>query len=226
MSLLLATVLLLQDNTAEETLKKIEVVIEKAKTLSVDVQMGQLGGINGGDEAPQITYAIGSALFKEGNRALFRMTTVPGRQSGQWGILSDGDSMYRAFKVEASPPKLSQVLKRSITRGGIVQTLNFSALRNLNSTLEGQIQGMTTQIEVSDFSGIADDEEKLSKTFSYRVKVVHSNVFQNVQLWYNPKDYHLVRVRNTVGISPETYQNFHFDEDIPDEKFKIVEKDK
>jgi hypothetical protein len=226
MNLLLAAVLLLQDNTAEEAFKKIEEVIEKTKTLSMDVYLGQLGGINGGDEAPSITYATGSALFKEGNRALFRMTTIRGRQFSNWGIIVDGDSMFRAFKAEASPPKLSQVLKRSITRGGILETLKVSALRNMHSTRENQIEGMATPIEVSNFSSITDDDEKSARTFSYKSKAANTSDFKEVQVWYNPKDHHLVMVRITVGISPETYQKFLYNPDIPDEKFKIVEREK
>lgn len=226
MSTLLLLGFLFQDKSAEETFQKIEEVLEKAKSLSCQVHIGRIGVITNGGEADQITHASGYFAAKEGNKVMFRMTTLQGHQSSQWGLVSDGESMYRLLKVESSPPRLAQVLKRSITRGGMIETLTFSALRNLNSSRENQVEGMSTQVEVSEFSRIVDDEEKTTRTMSYKVKIAKSSVIQNVQVWYNPKDYHLLRVRNTGGSSPETYEKFSFDEAIPDEKFKISEKER
>lgn len=226
MNLLLAAVLLLQDKTAEETFKKIETQIETAKTVSLKFKIE----VSGKPEHD----GTGTILFKGGNKSFIEI------KGGGWDLtgISDGVKTYSCwggFTPTVTEANKNQKRNISITfaRLGIIQSMTLEFFLGVRITMGDQGKKPVEDdfrklFEVFDIKAGEDDKE--SKTLTYKVKVPDDRVSADAKVWYDPKTFMLSKLTASVNISKsisvvtETYEEFTLNADIPDERFKLPEK--
>jgi len=125
MSLLLGAALLMQDKSAEETFKKIEERIERAKTLDVKFKFEL--SVTGAKSTSQ---GGGSLTLKEGNK--FKVTGFRSGQKDEFEMVSDGKKMLRTPFGDSTPTETPANLGRLITGGlarlGIAKPFFFPSL--------------------------------------------------------------------------------------------------
>ncbi len=248
MNLLLAAVLLMQDKAAEETFKKIEEQIQKAKTVSIKYKEE---AFNKWGEKEQILYRSGTILLGESDKVSIR-TSVLGKRwedtsEGEHALVSDGKllSACSEFRVKSSNTLLRNTIFpsqpcRSTFRGDLATTLARAGTAHCSSIAFGlpTIGGTKVQQEESVIPKAIvcsdmkfDGEEGDAKILAYTLQVFSftQGVFvEKVRLWFDPKTYKLLKRGIVQGehSRTETYEEFTLNADIPDEKFKLPEEKK
>ncbi len=225
-SLLLAA-FLTQDNAAEEAFKKIEEKFHSAKTvaLSFTVESAKDGDA-GAKRGQQLS---GSLTLKDGNKGLLIHRTSPFPMD--WVRVSDGKKItVSGLKMESeTPPNFKAGTLKGLTRIGWSPTV-FLAFQMLDIGEQGKIfETFVKSLEVSEFKFEKDQAD--AKVLTYCVKCAEPYAIEriekvSVELWYDPKTLHpLKRVVKTKGEAViETYRDWEFNGDVPDEKFKLPEK--
>jgi hypothetical protein len=224
MNLLFAAVLLMQDRTAEETFKKLEETLEKAKTLSLNFKVAfvkQAGLV-------QNMTIEGTAHFKEGNKAsITALTTVQGETQEYSGV-SDGSRLRRGTgkaetEVTAVPADFLARFETALSRAGMlfafVETTRPSAVRGRT------LQELKKDLEVSNFK-LGEDKSSLSYTL--RFPESDPKMVATCVLRYEPKTLTLLGRKMTLtrngedeGVYTDTYEGYTLNADIPDEKFRL-----
>lgn len=229
MNLMLACVLLLQDKSAEDTLKAIEESIGKAKTVGLKFKVEVTPKGEGEDKKSD---AEGSVLVKEGNKVLIAMK---GRQAGKEMevlVVSDGSKLRIAFRDQGEPKDTPQNFKDwvsvSIARVGGAGTFGMVGLLG-----GGDKRPPPDLRELLQLSEVAHGEnDGNARTLTYRVTYADANQTFDVRLWYEPKSLKLlkrtlaVKSRASQTDVVETYDDYVLGADIPDEKFKLGEGDR
>jgi hypothetical protein len=96
MNIFFATALLLQGQTAEETFKKIEESIDKAKTVSVKFKFVSDTRKGGVEEKAE---ASGTMLLKDARKVNVAMKTLQNGQEMDVSIVSDGPLRSKAYET-------------------------------------------------------------------------------------------------------------------------------
>jgi hypothetical protein len=235
MDLLLATVLLFQDktrdllqeNSAEETFKKIEETIEKAKTVSVKLRMDLVITRKNTEEA---LAASGTLLLKEKSKAslVLAFSTIEGVK--QYGVYCEGAKVRTVVgkleqALENASGTLNNNLSFGLTRTGVVYADFLFHPANLCDRIETRPRNLRRDMELCEFKKGEDDKDE--QTILYMIRDEDEAVTYETRLWFDPKtnlprkqalsfklDHDQVRIT-------ETYEQLTLDADIPDEKFKL-----
>jgi outer membrane lipoprotein-sorting protein len=236
MNLWLATALLLQDRTVEETFKKIEETVTKAKTIRI-----QFKSIASGTEGAPAGEMSGTILLKEGNKALESYVWSAGGEQRNIFYASDGThatfgsdlgrggETYQADTFSASEG-LSSRLGVALVRFG-QDPLALLTCKTLFTCPAGYPCDPKAQFRLSDFNA-GPDYEGL-KTMTYKLMVPETTGFHLTKIWYEPLSYKVVKrtLTQDIGRGPgkernmtETYKEWTLNADIPDEKFKLPER--
>jgi outer membrane lipoprotein-sorting protein len=228
MTFVLALVCLAQEPTAEETFKKIEESIEKAKTLSFSFRVDGQGPRESPDRELK---AKGVMLMKEGGRFNCSMKMLRlGREEGT-SLVFDGAKLM--MKRDEGEPNVAEVPK---SHRGAATTL----VARLGALMSGMMPrgGGAPQEDVKKTLELKDlkpgDDDKEAKTLTYTVRLAARpggpTPSLDCKLWYDPKTLALlkrtiaIRQGETVeGTLTETYTDYVLNGDIPDDKFRIEE---
>jgi outer membrane lipoprotein-sorting protein len=232
MNLLLAAAVLLQDKTAEETLKKIETQIEKARTVSLkcNFEISQT--------LPKTSLLSGSAMviLKRSDRLLLT-TRNPDDPEKQIARLICNGERLRCFSPELAdshlhyPANCEKIFRFGISHLGIHLAWDlFGNTVPVGTRAPGIDPKLACQI--SDLKNGAD--EGSAKTLTYLIKVGDDVGWGintcNIKLSYDPKTYRpLKRIATATGENrertiTENYSDVILDAEIPDEKFTLPEK--
>lgn len=223
---------LFQEKTAEEIFKKIEETIEKAKAVSVRFKYNlSEKSVDPGQEVES-----GTLLLKEDNKARLAMRIFfphGGQEPQDVLVVSEGSKMMlksgsRKPREIETPKTLNNGFRTILARASV---LFFSIAFQKE---EGERDFKKT-FQVSDFKSGEDDKGAKTLTYKLKVKLTErpvSDVEWDVKLWYDPKNWKLLR--RTLGVQSqdhprrlaETYEDYILNADIPDEKFKFSEEDK
>jgi len=227
MSLFLFAVLFLQDEEAQETFKKIEERIGQAQSLRIKFHSGE-------DMFQSRNKSSGVLLLQSGNRV--RYTENPSTRSETWSV-SDGQrvqsSRSRLYDegitgpvpngIAPVPRELEKNLKDLVSRAGCTLwgIASVACQGKMNSDF-------SKWVRVSRFKSGENDGE--AKTLSYLLEIGQKPRLFNVTLWFDPKSFELLKRKtvfemdggNQVTVM-ETYDEFTFDAEIPDEMFTLPE---
>jgi hypothetical protein len=228
MNLLVAALLLLQDNPAEDALKKIEATVANAKTVSVVFQCTGHAPVAG--EGRDLKIA-GSILLKDPNRIHLAQTMTVGGQDGELSQVSDGETLRRTWPggvqdSNKTPEALLINIRTALVRTGAHAC--YSGSGPMGSLAAKKIN-MGEKLQISDVSSEPDD--KGAKVISYTVTIKGSSSMR-ITLVYDPQK--MLPVRRTVEVEHqggkmlfnEAYSEFSLDGEIPDEKFKLPKERK
>jgi outer membrane lipoprotein-sorting protein len=232
MDLLVATVILCQDKTAEDTFRKIEETIQKAKTLSIKFHFKAAKLTS--DEELELD---GTFLSKDGNRIRLECSTLRGELKRELPIIVSDGSRVASFadgkirqEKEASH-NFNATLAVLTTRGGVV-----SLMAGIQSLLVGEKKDTPNAGEAMSITEIEmGEDDGAMKTLNYKtvIKLPPSRTASvEVRLWYEPESLKLVKRtmshkgKSGSGTITETYNEFTINADIPDEKFKVPEEKK
>jgi len=223
MNLLLAFILLLQDKRAEETFKKIEETIEKAKGLTVKFTW----------KPDTVGYGSGTMLLKEGGKAnvIFNLKNPGGEY--KLFLVSDGSKMTWIMKppdrtphkeTKATPQDLLSFL--GLARFGAAHGISNAGLFEESPDKQPLYEAMRTNYRLSGFK--VDEDETEAKVISYKIMLFEA-VEAEAMLWYDAATQRPLKrkmhFRNLVshgGCSSDTFEVFSFDAAILDEKFKLT----
>lgn len=240
MNLLLAAVLLTQDKTAEEAFNRIEEQIVKAKTLSVKCRF--VIDTQRADTAERLE-GPAVLLLKEGNKISYTVKQPLGGSDKTLVIISDGskatwNSGSKWESVVECPENFETKLRVLLARAGVVSTpTQASAPWLFIVQLKNDFKKLC---QVSNFKQGPDDGD--AKTLTYSLVDFDFREMSNtknppartveIKLWYDPKTYKAIKRVMTFknaegeGTLTETYLEFLVNPDMPDEKFKLPEKEK
>lgn len=219
---------LLQDKTAEETFKKIEEKIGQAKSLRIkfhsDEEMSQRR------KGPS-----GVLLLQSGNRA--RYTENPSTRSETWSV-SDGKRVQSSRRsglydegitgpvpngIAPASKELKKNLEVLVSRAGCTLWGIASIAFQANMKCD-----FSQWIRVSRFKPGEQDGE--AKTISYLLEIGQKPRPFNVTLWFDPESFKLLKRKIVYEVDggkqvtiTESYDEFTFDAEIPDEMFKLPE---
>ncbi len=238
MNLLLASVLLLQDQSAEETFKKIEDTFEKAKTISVQIKIDA-------SESPEgrfvKTVSSGSLLIKNARKLrldLKGQTTLGTRRvDSVTHIQCDGKDRLHAVHLgeEFTVAKtlksgFAPILCRSGVGIGFPTLLSASYGPDRKETRSDL--DLTKEFQVSEFRMGQSTGSTAQLSYTLTVASPEDSQKFSVKLWYDPKSLMLQRreAKTLAEKDPatfvETYEDLKLDADILDEKFKLPKEKK
>ncbi len=228
MNLLLAAALLMQDKTAEETFKKIEESILKAKTLTVKYRMLYK---NAGDTAGFLILAQGNkvfsrdAWFETNGHVMVSGCSCDGKQ------IAARNNAYSEWETHQTAPDLGEEVRIELARDGIwgAVTHPLFIVRNGFGAEDGKVK---KSLVTSDFR--SEPGEGKDASLSYSIAETHLNHSGRIRLWYDPRTLALIKreLRMRFGGSDhddlfaEIYDEFTLNANIPDEKFKLPEEKK
>lgn len=208
MSLLFAIALLAQDKTAEETFKKIEEKLLKAKTVRIKVKTV---AHNEGHPDSEGSYEL---LLKEGNKVYFARSTNH-KDDENLFFISDGVKIATncpGWKTADVPANLGSNAAITLMREEF----------NLNILPQKKGASAKDLCDLSDFK--IEEADGGARILSYKMS---GDPGWKVKLWHDPRTFKFVKRtfsikgRTSNAILSETYEAFELDADIPDEKFKL-----
>lgn len=221
MNLLLAITMCLQDETAEDTYRRVEETLAKAKTLSIKYRIDLVAG-------PSKMSADGTVHLKEGNRLKITLTSVPGAPKQEASAASDGTTVRchpprpGATETEwAAPATLNEDITLALLRAGCYE-LHRVPLRMHHSDLKPK-----EQMTLSDFRKGEDDAGLRTVLF----KVSEGSGGGEVKVWVDPKTWTLRRRVLSAEMAPgikatvtENYEIFKLNGEIPNDAFALPAK--
>jgi outer membrane lipoprotein-sorting protein len=240
MYLLLAAALL-QDQTAEETFKKIENLLAKAETASVRYKCEAIA-VRKGREAdnPVKSESSGLLLIKKGNK-LRLSTDAPGEE--RITILSNGVEIeIRERTVErddapprrATPKELATSFATATARVGIAPAQLLYTLARMKGDELLEEMDFVRLFEVSDFKPGEAEKDLKSIRFRFKAATKRAETIGEATLWYDPVTYKPVKRTmsfddgignkkkpSSIVTLTETYAEFTLNTDIPEDKFKL-----
>lgn len=214
---------------SEETFKKIEESIEKAKTVSIRIKYDWYRKNH--EEAKRFR-GSGTLLFKEGNKISLTLNGLDRDEKEIENVaICDGSTLaFRGQLWQWGPGEgklggekgVKDIFATVFARGGAAFAMDCWRLLP---------HGREKLANAAEFSAIGED--KGGMTLSYKLtSSLEAGVTIDVKLWYDPKDFKLlkrtleIKGEKTVGSFTETYDEFVLNTDIPDEKFAIPEEKK
>ena len=224
MQYLLQLLLLVQAQTAEETFKKIEEKIVSAKTLGVKFTLTSSKEAAQDDKKSPLM--SGTLLLKEGNKGLLT------HQTSQFPIasirLSDGRKIRAGgLKFEHdSPDNFKEGTLLGLARVGLMPTI-FLSFQMLDIGEEDKaFQRFVKNLRVEKVR--FGEDPGVEKTLIYSVAIAepyHPGKIESAeaQIWYDPKTFNILKrtLKSGREVLIETFQDWAFNSDIPDEKFKL-----
>jgi hypothetical protein len=223
MSLVAALLLLAQDRAAEEAFKKIEERIERAPALSVKIE----GTLTPPGEKGALGFS-GSLLLKGPSKVLFTIALKQGDQKREAAFLTDGVTVRRRMTGQEEE-RFETPIKNARARFGAVLSRSGLGLGSLLGRLPAGDAETPSTIELADLKTGEDDKDSKTLSFTFKVPGLETAAAAG-KLWYDPKTHRIikrtVRLVTTEGEtrSTESYSDWSFDADIPDEKFVLPEK--
>jgi len=233
MNLLLAALLCLQDDAAEEAFRKIEETLQKAKTVSLDWRCAVA---KKQAENAELLHVGGSILLKDPDRAFLLTDFNPRDPALKLIEVSDGIQLRQRQglldpKVQPAPKALRPALEYAFTRLGVyypsVVTGSFLWARTPS---RDALDGYARLAEVSQLK--MGEKVREGQILSYKVKAATRNSSRpprevDVRLLYNPVTWLPIKRILTVDSGEpsysiaEVYDSFILNAEIPDEKFKL-----
>lgn len=223
MNLLLAVAILLQDGTPEETFKKIEESIEKAKTLSITFSAGGMATAKGGGDG--LFQASGVMLLKEGGRFNCLVKRRLEDRESENSIVCDGTKLSHkrdqtAAEVIEVPKACRGAASMLVTRVGILMGGLFQAPGEADEDVKKTLALKNLRV---------GEDDGRAKTLLYTISFGPATL--DCRLWYEPKTLRLLKRTMKIrkgerveGSLTESYVEYIVNADIPDEKFKLPEK--
>jgi hypothetical protein len=225
-TLFLAALLLNQDKSAEDALRKIEGVLLSAKSV-VLLSTGEAKVVRN-DQAEKLDFD-GTLTLKEGNKSALkttRTTSINGTKTSELvSVICDGKKMTLiggrsdlSYSQELDlPANNNEAQIKRLTRVGL----------GLASVVMGVVQGD----DAYEIEGLSlTEHQEGGNVLTYKLK--NSPRISEIQLWYDPKTHFLmkrtVKLTATTTIEAtvlsESYGRCILNSDISDETFKLQEK--
>jgi outer membrane lipoprotein-sorting protein len=226
MNPIIAALLLLQAQTAEDTFKKIAETLDHAKSVRVSFVWEGTSKA----EAEGKVDARGNVLFKEGNRARLAARIQEKGRSSDLRVVSDGKSVKtqlgpkRMLECE-TPPHFEAGLKMTLHRLGALQAVVVAhKICMLDPTEQEEALDLEKRPALSDFQDGPDDGD--AKTITYKVTPEGADSAAEVKLWYRPETYTLVKRTITLkrpaeSVFSETYKEWTLDGELENEQFTL-----
>jgi outer membrane lipoprotein-sorting protein len=207
---LMAAVVLLQQETAEETFKRFEQTLVQAKSLRLRYRLDLAVG-------NQSVTGTGIVLLKDGNKARITLT---GAKGNPWAV-SDGTKVTvdarQAIMDGATfdtPKELNIRVATKMVRWGMLDLPDFPRRIKVYDVDPKE------KLKVSDFK--FGDKDGDLQTLTYVVQ--EGNGQADLKLWVDPKSLALKKrtlsVAKMNATATETYEEFTLNGEIPDEMFK------
>jgi outer membrane lipoprotein-sorting protein len=217
MLMIVAVVLLLQDKTATETLKKIEETIEKAKSFSCSFRAGGT-----------LEHAIGlggAVVMKAPDKCALR-----GDDSFQF--VSNGEqAVFKSPSPDKGsvecPKEMNSVISANFVRAGAALTLLALKPSDAKGTKR---EAHMLIFKIRDI--INEPRGPDNGALGFGLELFANAPAASVTLWYDLKTFLPVKRRVEFAngdeefVLTEVYKNSTLDHDIPDEKFKLPEEKK
>ena len=226
MTSLLAVMLLIQADSAEETFKKIGDAIQKAKSVRVEFQWQ---GATKADTAGKVE-ASGTVLLKDLNRANLTGLITEKGQPSELRIVSDGTTVKTRLgarrMLECPTPKnMESGLKMALHRLGAMQAVLIAhKVCMLDVPDQEEALDMSKKPRLSDFKNGPDDGE--FRTITYKIAPDGPETVAEIKIWYSPET-HLLEKRTitlkqpTESIFTETYKGWTLDGSLENEEFNL-----
>jgi hypothetical protein len=226
MNLLLAAVLLMQGNPAEETFKQIEDGIEKAKSIHVGIEAVVEWKVKPRNNQS----ATGTLMAAEGNRVSEYLKMIQQGFIFDSETRCDGKAVWAALKgiVPVEPSSVRSNFNAKVARVGIL----LSSLLIRDQDLK-KGEDLKRSVALSNFQ--QGDGDATGKTLTYTLSFSGplKDMSAEVTLWYEGGSLKLLKRVSVIkekgvdkGTVTETYKIFVLNADIPDEKFKLPEEKK
>lgn len=211
--------------TAEQTFKKIEDVVSKAKATRVQYAWE---GTSSSDLAAKVE-AAGVVLIKEGNRTSLSATITERERTSELKVVSDGSTVktrlgpHRVLECVV-PKNFGQGLKLALHRLGAMQAVLIAhKVCMLDEEEQEEALKLGKKPAVADFRHGPDDGE--SKTMLYKIIPDGAESAAEVKLWYAPETYRLVKRTITIkkpaeSVFTEIYKEWTLDAELENEEFK------
>jgi outer membrane lipoprotein-sorting protein len=212
--------------TAEQTFKKIEEVVSKAKTARVQYAWE---GASSSDLAGKVE-ASGVVMIKEGNRTSLSATITERERTSELKVVSDGTIVktrlgpHRVLECVV-PKNFEEGLKLALHRLGAMQAVLIAhKVCMLEEEEQEEALKLGKKPAVADFRHGPDDGE--SKTILYKIIPDGSDSAAEVKLWYAPETFRLVKRTITIkkpaeSVFTEIYKEWTLDPDLENEEFRL-----
>lgn len=222
--LLAALLALLQDPAAEETWRKLEESIVKAKTVTVRFRVEGTGA----QEAPDRDLrANGTMTLKEGGKMRLEITMTTGGRERKSVLIGDGKNLSLA--VDGAETRSVPAAKGTEGLAPLLLARLGAMMSSFMPVGAGAPEG-SLSIEVSGVK--AGEDDGAAKTLQFvttnkvREKVMSAT---DTRLWWDPKTRLPIKRVLTLrkgdavqGTLTETYEKFELDADVPDETFRVA----
>jgi outer membrane lipoprotein-sorting protein len=218
MPLLLMVVLLAQDASPEEILKKMEEKIATAKLVRVKFS---LEGMRKKDKGEEKMSGTGMLILKEGNKLKFEMTMLWDEKKDMVDkkIISDGTRMDIDGRRENTPKNLNREIAVAFVRMGVQGMSVVGADRERDPAA-----GLSAVMSVSNLAAV---EGEGGQSLSYTLKLVGEEPPISIKLWFVPDTFSLLKRRwegskgDTAIASTEIYEEFVFGGKVKDDEFAL-----
>jgi outer membrane lipoprotein-sorting protein len=223
MNSLLMLALFLQEGTAEDSFRRIEETLQKARSLSIKHQVEMAIG-------DQKLITSGTVLLKEGNRLRITLSMGgAGSPKKEASAVSDGSTVRSlpprpglAETEWATPKTLNESVTVALLRTGCFELHWIPARIHQFGTNPNE------SLVVSEFRK-GDDDSGL-RTLQYTLQEGSGRV--GMKVWFDPRTWMLrkrvISVPAQAGRPPatvtETYETFTVNSDISDDVFKLTDK--
>ena len=226
MTSLLAMMLLVQADSAEETFKKIGEAILQAKSVRVEFQWEGAARANAGGKVE----ASGTVLLKERNRASLTGLITEKGQPSELRIVSDGTTVKTRLGARRmlecpTPRNMESGLKMAIHRLGAMQAVLIAhKVCMLEVSDQEEALDMGKKPRLSDFKNGADDGE--FRTMTYKISPDGPDTVAEIKIWYSPET-HLLEKRTITlkqpseSIFTESYKGWTLDGSLENEEFTL-----
>ena len=223
MIVLIVLAISLQDGTAEESYRRIEETLAKAKSLSIKYQVElAMGG--------QKMTASGTVLLKEGNRLKVTLSSADAGVAKQdASSVSDGSNV-RSLPMRPGSTETEWVTPKTLNERVTVALLRSGCfeLHRLPGRMRDYDTNPKDSLVVSDLRK-GDDDSGL-RTLVYTLQ--EGSGRGEMRVWIDPKTWLLrKRVLTLPAQGPqrpatvtETYETFAVNSEIPNEVFKLTDK--
>jgi hypothetical protein len=231
MPFLVALAFVLQDPSAEETLKKIEHAIDSPKTLSFKVSIEGTGKLDGMEYTSKLS---GSIFLKGVTRASIAFTGTANGKPKETRFLSDGtrcqlwSDHQRGGEIEATDA-LGRQIRTGFARGGVAQLDLILPIKTVPGKTPPEPLDLDKLLLLSDFKPGAEEKPLRMITYTLKTPDEEDGTYQ-VRLWYDPNSYlpkkrvSVLKAKDAEGTITETYEDWAVNSEIPDGTFTFPGK--
>jgi outer membrane lipoprotein-sorting protein len=223
MSILMALAISLQEGTAEESYRRIEETLQKAKSLSIKYQVElAMGG--------QKMTASGTVLLKEGNRLKITLSSGGAGIPKQEALSNSDGSTVRSLPQRPGSAETEWATPKTLNESVTVASLRSGCfeLHRLPARMHDHGTNPKDSLVVSEIH-MGDDDSGL-RTLIYTLQ--EGTGRGQMKVWFDPKT---LMLRKRVFIVPaqgkqpqatvtETYETFVVNSEISNDVFKLTDK--